>query len=72
MMKKKVSIVICTYKRVDLLKGAVQSLIEQSIPASYYEVIVVDNEEEKNLDVQEIVEQAKKNISIQYLHEETL
>jgi glycosyltransferase involved in cell wall biosynthesis len=38
-----ISAVVCTYNRADLLAGALQSLGEQTLPSSDYEVIVVDN-----------------------------
>lgn len=41
--KPAISIVVCTFNRVDLLKGAVQSLIDQTLENSQYEIIVVDN-----------------------------
>lgn len=42
-MGNKVSVVICTYNRADLLKEALQSLIHQTADPSCYEVIIVDN-----------------------------
>jgi glucosyl-dolichyl phosphate glucuronosyltransferase len=39
----KVSCVICTYRRPDVLAAAIGSLIDQSIPSTAYEIIVVDN-----------------------------
>lgn len=40
---KKISAVICTYKRYDLLKKAIESLISQSISPSEYEILIIDN-----------------------------
>ncbi len=40
---KKISAIICTYKRYDLLKKAIDSLIHQSIPLSEFEILVIDN-----------------------------
>jgi glycosyltransferase involved in cell wall biosynthesis len=37
------SIVICTHNRVDFLRGAIQSILEQDYPVKDYELIVVDN-----------------------------
>src|SRR5207237_8292281 len=37
------SVVICTYNRYDLLPEAIESLIQQDIPAGSLEIIVVDN-----------------------------
>ena len=38
-----ISAVVCTYNRYGLLKGALQSLSEQTLDKGQYEVIVVDN-----------------------------
>ena len=38
-----VSAVICTYNRYDLLPEAIESLVEQDVPAGSHEIIVVDN-----------------------------
>jgi glycosyltransferase involved in cell wall biosynthesis/ubiquinone/menaquinone biosynthesis C-methylase UbiE len=40
------SVIICTYKRPALLRLALKSLLEQSLPAEKFEVIVVDNNSE--------------------------
>ena len=39
----RISCVICTYRRPDMFRKAVESLLAQSLPAEEYEVIVVDN-----------------------------
>jgi glycosyltransferase involved in cell wall biosynthesis len=38
-----ISVVVCTYNRANLLVDALQSLCEQSIERSEYEVVIVDN-----------------------------
>lgn len=38
-----ISVVICAYKRPEMLVGALRSLSGQSLPADQFEVIVVDN-----------------------------
>ncbi len=38
-----VSIIICTYNRSELLVSCLQSLVDQNVPASEFEVIVVNN-----------------------------
>ncbi|MGB0383263.1 MAG: glycosyltransferase family 2 protein [Ardenticatenaceae bacterium] len=38
-----ISVVICTYNRADLLANALETVCEQTLSASEYEVIVVDN-----------------------------
>lgn len=40
---RRITAAICTYERYDLLPGAVESALKQSLPAGSYEVIVVDN-----------------------------
>src|SRR6516165_6307285 len=37
------SAVICTYNRYDLLPAAIESLVNQNLPADSFEIIVVDN-----------------------------
>jgi glycosyltransferase involved in cell wall biosynthesis len=37
------SAIICTYNRYELLPGAIDSLVEQDVPAGLLELIVVDN-----------------------------
>lgn len=39
----KVSVVICTYNRSKLLRGMLESLINQSLDRNLYEIIMVDN-----------------------------
>ncbi|MDN5940323.1 MAG: glycosyltransferase [Nitrospira sp.] len=38
-----ISVVLCTYNRCDLMAAALRSVCEQSLAASLYEIIVVDN-----------------------------
>lgn len=40
---RRISAAICTYERYDLLPGAIESALKQSLPADTYEVIVIDN-----------------------------
>lgn len=42
-MSTKISAVICTYKRADYLRVALQSLCEQTLPRDRYEILVIDN-----------------------------
>ena len=39
----KISIVICTHNRADLLQDAVQSVLVQDFPRDLYELIIIDN-----------------------------
>lgn len=43
-----ISVVICTYNRAELLEGCLKSLINQSLPESDYEVVVIDNNSSDN------------------------
>ncbi len=40
---RRITAAICTYERYDLLPGAIESALKQSLPAAAYEVIVIDN-----------------------------
>jgi glycosyltransferase involved in cell wall biosynthesis len=42
-MSEKISVVVCTYNRADMLKRALYSLIQQTLDKSLYEIIVIDN-----------------------------
>lgn len=39
----KISVIICTYNRCDLLDSAIKSLLNQKVDKNLYEIIVVDN-----------------------------
>lgn len=43
-----INVVVCTYNRADLLASALQTLCEQTLDSSEYEVIVVDNNSTDN------------------------
>lgn len=72
MTKTLVSIVICTHRRPNLLRLAVQSLIDQTASPEGYEVIVVDNDRNPNEEVREIVKQVDPFIQVCYIHEATI
>lgn len=67
-----VSIVLCSHRRFDMLTRAVESLLDQTVSPDCYEVIVVDNDGEPNPDIQKLVLNATKRMSIKYLHESKL
>lgn len=61
----KVSIVICTYKRPDMLRIALESIVNQTVDRTSYEVLVIDNN--SNDETCEITEEyMKKNKNVSY------
>ncbi len=42
-MSRAISAVVCTYNRKDLLQDVLESLVDQDLPRTKYEVVVVDN-----------------------------
>ncbi|OQY45559.1 MAG: hypothetical protein B6242_09980 [Anaerolineaceae bacterium 4572_78] len=38
-----ISTIVCTYNRADLLRDVLQTLCEQTLPKSEYEIIIIDN-----------------------------
>ena len=54
-----ISLVIPTYKRADLLELLLDSLLEQSVPAEIFEVIVVDNAPEGDARVARLCDSEK-------------
>jgi len=42
-MSPAISVVVCSYNRKDLLCEAVAALVDQDLPESFYEIVVVDN-----------------------------
>ena len=62
--KPKFSIVIPTYKRVDLLKEAIDSAINQ-VGYKCYDIIVVDNNPERNCETEKLM-MSYNNIHISY------
>ncbi|MBV8883192.1 MAG: glycosyltransferase family 2 protein, partial [Chroococcidiopsidaceae cyanobacterium CP_BM_RX_35] len=65
-----ISAIICTHNRANYLAKAIQSLVEQSIPNEYYEIIIVDN---CSMDItKDVVEKFSKYITIRYVYESML
>jgi glycosyltransferase involved in cell wall biosynthesis len=65
----KVSIIVCTYNRCEILKYCLDSLEKQSCDKSHYEVIVVDNNSTDN--TKEVVEEyCGRNSNFRYVFEE--
>lgn len=59
-----VSIVIPTHNRINLLKKTLDSLFEQTYPASKYEIIVCDDNSNDNTEevIREIIKETKHNL----------
>jgi glucosyl-dolichyl phosphate glucuronosyltransferase len=65
-----VSIVICTHRRPELLRLALESLLNQeNVPQDAFEVIVVDNDLVPNPAVQGVVGDSSSNLPVRYVHE---
>ena len=65
----KISAIICTFKRPDYLRQALQSVCEQSLPREEYEIIVVDNAVDS--EIERIVREFDDGrINLRYLAEE--
>jgi len=63
----KISAIICTLNRASYLAKAMQSLVNQTYPKKYYEIIVVDNGSTDN--TREVVEQFSQLATIRYIYE---
>lgn len=44
----RISVVVCTYNRANMLMKALQSLIQQTLDKALYEIVVVDNASNDN------------------------
>jgi glycosyltransferase involved in cell wall biosynthesis len=62
-----ISVVICTYNRASLLPGALDSLLQQSLDQSLFEIIVVDNNSTDS--TPEVVARYLFHPHIRYVHE---
>lgn len=66
-MSIRISAVICTYNRAAYLQKAIQSLVDQTLPQNYYEIIVVDNASTDN--TKATVEGFDHFENLRYIHE---
>ena len=64
------SILIPTYNRLELLEEAIDSAINQSISNSKFEIIIVDNNPEPNIEIENMI-RAKKCKNLSYFKNET-
>ena len=60
------SVVICTYKRTDVLDAALQSVMEQTLPPKCYEVLVIDNDSAASAEALVRQRQEKAKVSLTY------
>lgn len=67
------SVVICTYNRAEVLKGAILSLCQQSFDPEDYEIIVIDNASpDATPEVVQAFQQEYPHLAIQYWLEEQI
>jgi glycosyltransferase involved in cell wall biosynthesis len=63
-----ISVIICTYNRSDYLKKAIQSLVNQTLDRSFYEILVIDNHSTD--DTKDIVNNEFSNVqNLRYIFE---
>lgn len=65
----KISVVICTYNRAQMLVESIRAIINQNFPSNGFEIIIVDNNSSDN--TKQIVEKflPRSKVSIRYLFE---
>jgi glycosyltransferase involved in cell wall biosynthesis len=66
----KISAVICTHRRYDCLRKAIESLVNQSFPKEFYEVIIVNNASSSK--IKELVDEFSHKINVRYMYEPDL
>ena len=67
--ESRLSVVICTFNRADLLRECLQSLVEQTLAKERYEILVVDNNSTDN--TRDLVTSlSQRHSHIRYLFEE--
>lgn len=66
-MSVRISAVVCTYNRAGYLRQALQSLVEQTLAPSVYEIIVVDNGSQDN--TKQVVSEFSHVPNLRYLPE---
>ncbi len=67
---KKISAVICTYNRYDVLHKAIASLEAQTLPKQDYEILVIDNSPDFEAG-QKVKEHYEENENLSYIIEKT-
>lgn len=66
-----IAAIICTHNRAEEVRGAVQSLVRQTLPASAFEIIVVDNGSTDGTD-RVVAELAAAAGNVRYVREERI
>jgi len=66
---KLITVVICTYKREELLKIVLNSIQQQSMPYTKYKVLIVDNANSKSVDIEKIYNKYRKIMDIELIRE---
>lgn len=67
-MDIKISAIICAFNRANYLRKAIQSLVEQSLDTSFYEILVVDNRSTDNTQ-QVATEEFAHVANLRYIYE---
>jgi len=62
-----ISAIICTYNRSNILEGAIESLIDQTIDKNKFEIIIIDNNSSDN--THEVVKKFEKYSNVRYVFE---
>lgn len=67
-MNIRISAIICTHNRVDYLRKAIKSLVEQTLSKEVYEILIIDNGSTDN--TKELVLKESHNVpNIRYIYE---
>jgi glucosyl-dolichyl phosphate glucuronosyltransferase len=75
-MSLKASVIINTHNRPDYLAGCLRALVNQSIPHSDYEIVVVDNSSSKfrneNQRVADLIAEENNGLSVRYFYDDVM
>lgn len=67
-VKKKITVVVCTYNRGDILGGCIESLLKQTLDKSKFDILIVDNNSSDN--TREIIQEyANQKDNLKYVFE---
>ena len=62
-----ISVIVCTRNRADLLRHALQSVVDQDFPRDAFEIVVIDNASTDNTAV--TVNEFRNHVHLRYVHE---